>query len=108
VPRRIGLPALLLGLAVERGVSCSLHGQWLQLAGASVGISLVIQSVGRIAFGIQEKSVMPQQHLGHRRLTLAGALAKLRLLASSTLNTLVPTGDVREGVSLLIGERARP
>ena len=45
---------------------------------------------------------------GLRRLTLAGALAKLPLLASSTMNRLVLTGDVREGVNLLIGERARP
>ena len=45
--------------------------------------------------------------LGLRRLTLAGALAKLPLLASSTMNRLVLTGDVREGVNLLIGERAR-
>jgi len=64
--------------------------------------------MGWIAFGIQGKSVMLQQHLGHRRLTLAGALAKLPLLASSTMNRLVLTGDVREGVNLLIGERARP
>jgi len=49
--------ALLLGLAIERGIFRVLRGQWLQLVVASVGISLVIQSVGWIAFGIQEKSV---------------------------------------------------
>ena len=41
-------------------------------------------------------------------MTLAGALAKLRLLASSTLNPLVLTGYVGTGARLLIGERARP
>lgn len=49
--------ALLLGLAIERGIFRVLRGQWLQLVVASVGISLVIQSIGWIAFGIQEKSV---------------------------------------------------
>ena len=49
--------ALLLGLAIERGIFRVLRGQWLQLGVASVGISLVIQSIGWIAFGIQEKSV---------------------------------------------------
>jgi len=49
--------SLLMGLAIERGVFRSLRGQWLQLVVASVGISLVIQSVGWIVFGIQEKTV---------------------------------------------------
>ncbi len=49
--------ALLLGLLVERAFFRSLRGQWLQLVVASVGISLIIQSVGWIAFGIQEKNV---------------------------------------------------
>lgn len=49
--------ALLLGLCIERGIFRVLRGQWLQLVVASVGISLVIQSLGWIAFGIQEKSV---------------------------------------------------
>jgi len=49
--------SLLFGLAIERGVFRSLRGQWLQLVVASVGISLVIQSVGWIVFGIQEKTV---------------------------------------------------
>jgi len=49
--------SLLLGAVVERAFFRSLRGQWLQLVVASVGISLVIQSVAWIAFGIQEKSV---------------------------------------------------
>ncbi len=49
--------SLVLGLVVERGFFRSLRGQWLQLVVASVGISLIIQSLGWIAFGIQEKNV---------------------------------------------------
>lgn len=49
--------SVLLGLVVERAFFRSLRGQWLQLVVASVGISLVIQSLGWIAFGIQEKNV---------------------------------------------------
>jgi branched-chain amino acid transport system permease protein len=49
--------SLLLGLVVERAFFRSLRGQWLQLVVASVGISLVIQSLAWIAFGIQEKNV---------------------------------------------------
>ena len=49
--------SLLLGAVVERAFFRSLRGQWLQLVVASVGISLVIQSVAWIAFGIQEKNV---------------------------------------------------
>jgi branched-chain amino acid transport system permease protein len=49
--------SVLLGLVVERAFFRSLRGQWLQLVVASVGISLVIQSLGWIAFGIQEKTV---------------------------------------------------
>jgi branched-chain amino acid transport system permease protein len=51
------LLALLLGLVVERAFFRSLRGQWLQLVVASVAISLIIQSLGWIAFGIQEKNV---------------------------------------------------
>lgn len=51
------LLSLVLGLGVERLVFRSLRGQWLQLVVASVGISLVIQSIGWIVFGIQEKNV---------------------------------------------------
>jgi branched-chain amino acid transport system permease protein len=51
------LLALLLGVAVERAFFRSLRGQWLQLVVASVGISLIIQSLAWIAFGIQEKNV---------------------------------------------------
>jgi branched-chain amino acid transport system permease protein len=49
--------SLLLGLGVERAFFRSLRGQWLQLVVASVGLSLIIQSLGWIAFGIQEKNV---------------------------------------------------
>ena len=49
--------ALLLGLVVERAFFRSLRGQWLQLVVASVGISLIIQSLAWVAFGIQEKNV---------------------------------------------------
>ena len=47
----------LAGLAVERGVFRNLRGQWMQLLVASVGISLIIQSLSWIAFGAQEKNV---------------------------------------------------
>jgi branched-chain amino acid transport system permease protein len=51
------LLSLLFGLVVERLVFRSLRGQWLQLLVASLGISLGIQSIGWIVFGIQEKNV---------------------------------------------------
>ncbi|MBL8383277.1 MAG: branched-chain amino acid ABC transporter permease [Burkholderiales bacterium] len=53
----IVLLAALLGLAIERGVFRNLRGQWMQLLVASVGISLIIQSLSWIAFGAQEKNV---------------------------------------------------
>jgi len=79
--------SLLFGLAIERGVFRSLRGQWLQLVVASVGISLVIQSVGWIVFGIQEKTVptyLPGivQFLGVR-------LPRERLLAAGVAVVLV-------------------
>ena len=49
--------SLLLGLVVERAFFRSLRGQWLQLVVASVGLSLIIQSLAWVAFGIQEKNV---------------------------------------------------
>src|SRR5439155_6914800 len=49
--------SLLLGLGVERAFFRPLRGQWLHLVAASVGLSLIIQSLGWIAFGIQEKNV---------------------------------------------------
>jgi branched-chain amino acid transport system permease protein len=49
--------SLLLGLIVERAFFRSLRGQWLQLVVASVGLSLIIQSLAWVAFGIQEKNV---------------------------------------------------
>src|SRR6266851_8345025 len=51
------LLSLLMGLAVERAFFRSLRGQWLQLVVASVGLSLIIQSLAWVAFGIQEKNV---------------------------------------------------
>jgi branched-chain amino acid transport system permease protein len=51
------LLSVLLGLVVERTVFRSLRGQWLQLVVASVGLSLIIQSLAWVAFGIQEKNV---------------------------------------------------
>jgi branched-chain amino acid transport system permease protein len=79
--------SLLMGLAIERGVFRSLRGQWLQLVVASVGISLVIQSVGWIVFGIQEKTVPTYvsgivQFLGVR-------LPRERLLAAGVAVVLV-------------------
>lgn len=49
--------AILAGMAVERGIFRNLRGQWMQLLVASVGISLIIQSLSWIAFGAQEKNV---------------------------------------------------
>jgi branched-chain amino acid transport system permease protein len=79
--------AVLMGLGVERAFFRSLRGQWLQLVVASVGISLVIQSIGWIVFGIQEKnvpSVFPGvvQFLGVR-------MPKERLLAAAVGLVLV-------------------
>jgi branched-chain amino acid transport system permease protein len=51
------LASLLLGLATERLFFRALRGQWLQLLVGSVGLSLVIQSIGWVVFGIQEKNV---------------------------------------------------
>lgn len=53
----VAVLSVLLGLLIERAFFRVLRGQWLQLVVASVGISLVIQSVGWIAFGVQEKNV---------------------------------------------------
>ena len=49
--------SVVLGLFVERAFFRSLRGQWLQLVVASVGLSLIIQSLAWVAFGIQEKNV---------------------------------------------------
>ena len=83
----VAVLSALAGLAVERGIFRSLRGQWLQLVVASVGISLVIQSVGWIVFGIQEKNVpsyLPGivQFLGVR-------LPRERLLAAGVAVVLV-------------------
>jgi branched-chain amino acid transport system permease protein len=79
--------SLLLGLGVERAFFRSLRGQWLQLVVASVGISLIIQSLGWIAFGVQEKNVASAfpgvfQVLGVR-------LPKERVLAAGVAVVLV-------------------
>ena len=79
--------SLLFGLAIERGVFRSLRGQWLQLVVASVGISLVIQSVGWIVFGIQEKTV-PTYVPGIVQL-LGVRLPRERLLAAGVAVVLV-------------------
>lgn len=49
--------AAAAGFAVELGVFRRLRGQWLQLLVATVGISLIVQSLSWIAFGAQEKNV---------------------------------------------------
>ncbi|MEO7404082.1 MAG: branched-chain amino acid ABC transporter permease [Burkholderiales bacterium] len=49
--------AMLAGFAVERGLFRKLRGQWLQLLVASVGLSLIIQSISWIVFGAQEKTI---------------------------------------------------
>jgi branched-chain amino acid transport system permease protein len=79
--------AVVMGFVIERAFFRQLRGQWLQLVVASVGISLVIQSVAWIAFGIQEKNVpsfLPGvvQFLGVR-------LPKERLLAAAVGLVLV-------------------
>jgi branched-chain amino acid transport system permease protein len=79
--------AVLMGFGIERAFFRQLRGQWLQLVVASVGISLVIQSVAWIAFGIQEKNVPSffpgvVQFLGVR-------LPKERLLAAAVGLVLV-------------------
>lgn len=61
-PLLITLPAIvvlaaLAGWAVERGIFRGLRGQWLQLLVATVGLSLIVQSVSWIAFGPLEKTV---------------------------------------------------
>lgn len=81
------LASLLLGLVVERLVFRSLRGQWLQLVVASVGISLIIQSVAWIAFGIQEKNV-PSFFTGVVSV-LGVRLPKERLLAAAVGVVLV-------------------
>jgi len=45
------------GVAVERAFFRPLRGQWLQLVVASVGISLIAQSLSWVIFGAQEKYV---------------------------------------------------
>ena len=83
----IVLLSIVFGLVVERLVFRSLRGQWLQLLVASLGISLGIQSVGWIVFGIQEKHV-PSYLAG---IVQIGAirLPRERLLAAGVAVVLV-------------------
>lgn len=53
----IALTAAMVGWMVERGIFRRLRGQWLQLLVATVGISLIIQSLSWLVFGAQEKNV---------------------------------------------------
>lgn len=79
--------ALVLGLLIERGIFRSLRGQWLQLVVASVGISLVIQSIGWIVFGIQEKTV--PSYLPGIVQVMGVRLPRERLLAAGVALVLV-------------------
>lgn len=81
--------AAIAGLAVERGVFRSLRGQWMQLLVASVGISLIIQSLSWIAFGAQEKnvpSVLPGVWI------VAGVRLPLERLAAAGVAVLLVAG----------------
>ena len=81
--------AALAGLAVERGVFRNLRGQWMQLLVASVGISLIIQSLSWIAFGAQEKNV-PSVLPGV--LMLAGVRLPIERLAAAGVAMVLVAG----------------
>lgn len=81
--------AALAGLAVERGVFRNLRGQWMQLLVASVGISLIIQSLSWIAFGAQEKNV-PSVLPGV--LNLAGVRLPVERLAAAGIALVLVVG----------------
>ncbi len=81
--------AALAGLAVERGVFRNLRGQWMQLLVASVGISLIIQSLSWIAFGAQEKNV-PSVLPGV--LMLAGVRLPIERLAAAGVALVLVAG----------------
>ena len=53
----IALTAAVVGWLVERGIFRRLRGKWLQLLVATVGVSLIIQSLSWLVFGAQEKNV---------------------------------------------------
>lgn len=96
-PPALGLAAIVLlaaiaGLAVERGVFRGLRGQWMQLLVASVGISLIIQSLSWIVFGAQEKNV-PSVLPGV--LVLAGVRLPLERLAAAGVALLLVAGLYR-------------
>ncbi len=79
--------SLVFGLAVERLFFRSLRGQWLQLLVASLGLSLGIQSIGWIAFGVQEKNV-PSYFPGIVQLGVV-RVPRERLLAAGVAVVLV-------------------
>ena len=81
--------AALAGLAVERGVFRNLRGLWMQLLVASVGISLIIQSLSWIAFGAQEKNV-PSVLPGV--LNLAGVRLPVERLAAAGVALVLVVG----------------
>lgn len=81
--------AALAGLAIERGVFRNLRGQWMQLLVASVGISLIIQSLSWIAFGAQEKNV-PSVLPGV--LILAGVRLPIERLAAAGIALFLVAG----------------
>ena len=81
--------AALAGMAVERGVFRNLRGQWMQLLVASVGISLIIQSLSWIAFGAQEKNV-PSVLPGV--LVLAGIRLPIERLAAAGVALVLVAG----------------
>jgi branched-chain amino acid transport system permease protein len=82
------LLSLLLGLAVERAFFRSLRGQWLQLVVASVGLSLIIQSLAWVAFGIQEKNV-PSTFTGV--VSLAGIRLPMERLVAAGIGVVLVT-----------------
>ena len=83
------LLAVAAGLAVERGIFRSLRGQWMQLLVASVGISLIIQSLSWIAFGAQEKNV-PSVLPGV--LIISGVRMPIERLAAAGVALVLVTG----------------
>jgi len=83
------LLAVAAGLAVERGIFRGLRGQWMQLLVASVGISLIIQSLSWIAFGAQEKNV-PSVLPGV--LIIGGVRMPLERLAAAGVALVLVTG----------------
>ena len=80
------LLSVLVGLVVERTIFRSLRGQWLQLVVASVGLSLIIQSLAWVAFGIQEKNV-PSTFTGV--VSLAGIRLPMERLVAAAVGVVL-------------------